>query len=102
MRRSSKQHTTKNNNTNNTNTRRFVFVLALVTAPIAAACQGVLEFDRSPLQPEYEASVPDANDGSSDGSSEGGRSEAGSEGGRPDAGPDATPIVDSGADADGG
>lgn len=92
------RRTSKNNNTT---TRRFVFVLALVTAPIAAACQGVLDFDRAPLQPEYEASVPDAADAAREGAAEGG-SEGGSEAGRPDAGQDATPIVDSSADAEGG
>ncbi len=79
---------------------RATWALLLATGPLGMACQLALDFDRSPLQPEYEASIPDARgdtslDGSPDGSSNAAQ----------DAVSDASPIsdaADSGTDAEGG
>lgn len=39
--------------------RRFLFVVCLAVGPMTTACEAILDFDRTPLQPVPEASVRD-------------------------------------------
>jgi hypothetical protein len=81
--------------------RRALFALILATGPVVTACEAVLEFDRTPLQPVYEAGVEDEEeaDGSPDGRAEGGRQ--GQDAGGRDAPSEARPA-DTGTDAENG
>ncbi len=76
----------------------------IASGPLFTACEAVLDFGRTPLQPVYEGGIPDS--GSSSTSTRDARSEAASSddsGGGADA-TDATTepdVRDSGMDADG-
>lgn len=82
--------------------RRALFALILAAGPVVTACEAVLDFDRTPLQPVYEAGVEEDEeeaDGSPDGGAEGGGQGGG--GGTRDAASDARPA-DTGTDAENG
>lgn len=80
--------------------RRALLALALAAGPLATACELALDFDRSPLQPVYEAGTPDEGGGAaSDAAAETSPEAAGE---RPaDAATEAAPQ-DSGMDVEGG
>lgn len=80
--------------------RRATLVLLLATGPLLTACELLLDFDRSPLQPVYEAGVEEEADSSSAAPSEAG-ADAAREGGGEDAATEAA-AQDSGMDAEGG
>ena len=73
-----------------------MLALLIGMGPLATACEMVFDFDRTPLQPVYEAGVDDEEDsGGSSGGSSGGTRDGG--GGRDGGGNDA--ARDTGADA---
>ena len=76
--------------------RRLLFVACLAVGPLLTACEAILDFDRTPLQPVPEASVPVDSSTATDVRSDRGTSS----GGEPDAKPDTGPT-DAGKDADG-
>ena len=80
--------------------RRGFFLLLLATGPLATACEAVLDFDRTPLQPVYEAGAADSTtgDGSSGTRPDGAVKDTG---GGSDA-PDESGPKDAGSDAEGG
>ena len=43
--------------------RRAILGLAIAIGPLFTACQAVLDFDRTPLQPIYEAGPPPEDSG---------------------------------------
>lgn len=80
--------------------RGALFLFLLAAGPLSLGCEAILDFDRTPLQPEVEASVhetgavfPDA-----------GKKDTGSgdddDDDKPDAKADANPIKDAGTDGD--
>lgn len=75
--------------------RRLLFLACLCIGPLATACEAILDFDRTPLQPVPEASVPDASPADV-------RPDRGSSSGEPDAQPDTGGPApnDAGKDAD--
>ena len=84
--------------------RRALFALILAVGPAVTACEAVLDFDRTPLQPVYEAGVEeeeeDEEDETPDSGSNGG-GQGGNDAGSRDAATDTRPA-DTGTDAENG
>jgi hypothetical protein len=73
--------------------RRTMFALLVATGPLGMGCELVFDFDRTPLQPVYEAGAPEAGPGAT------GPKDASSDRAAADTAPpveqrDATPTVD--------
>lgn len=67
-----------------------MFALLIGLGPLVTACEMVLDFDRTPLQPVFEAGADDEEDDDNGGGSSGGGSR--------DSGRDGTAARDTGAD----
>ena len=78
--------------------RRLLFVVCLAVGPVLTACEAILDFDRTPLQPVPEASVPaEGSTSIPDARPDRGTS---SSGGEDSGGEDTGAPVDAGRDAD--
>jgi hypothetical protein len=80
------------------NLRRVFAAAIILTGPAFTACQAVLDFDRSPLQPYFEAGPPAEDTGTGGGGSDAGPDRASpSDGGDTDTGAETGPV-DAGGD----
>ncbi len=84
-------------------TRKALFLVLVAIVPLSLGCEAILDFDRTPLQPEVEASIvetgpvfPDA------GKKDTGKGDDDDDDGKKDAGKDTGAPKDAGADADAG
>ena len=74
--------------------RRAILGFVIASGPLATACQAVLDFDRTPLQINYEAGPPPEDTGTGGTSSSGGTTDAPSDAPPRETGADASDASD--------